>query len=315
MVPSLRPGTWTLGAVLGGQVQVTLEPGQRVEVQLQLAAGMQLEGRIHAGGMGLADVKVQACLEAAERRSRRTVSTRSDLDGRYALALPGGGEYTLHFQMRTGPWVTRPLSVSVGDTPRMDVDFGTGCLAGRIVDVDQRPLPDDLSISITRDGVYAGALDVDSDGRFTFTPLSAGNYLLKTDSEFALPSDLTVELASGELRDDVEFVLPLAGLVWGTARVAGGAPFVGYAHLRRIDGGTAYYVAEIEQHEFEFPPLEPGGWRLDLATFPEPLLGPGEGRRGEPGAALPWLGGTRFQLEALQSLELEIAAEQPASGP
>jgi len=307
----LQSGLWTLRAEPGLELQVGVAPAQQVELSLRLAATPMLVGRTHAGGIDLTQVKVQAVRTREDGKPGQRVSTRSGIGGRYALALPGTGDYTLDFAAREGPWIERSIRVQPGDAPLLDVDFGTALLAGRLLGADRRPLAERTLISLVRDDVHAGSFQVDAEGRFSCAPLIAGRYRLHAQPELCLPLDETVELEPGEQRDDLEFVLQPAGRVTGTVRVDSGEPFVGFVHLRRTDGTPGYHVSDVEEGWFECAPLEPGGWRLDLATFPEELLGRGEGRRGEPGVELPLLGTQSFQIEASQTLELEVAARMP----
>ncbi|MCB9896936.1 MAG: carboxypeptidase regulatory-like domain-containing protein [Planctomycetes bacterium] len=307
----LRPGAWTLSVAPELELGVTLAPAEVVPLALRLPPTPSAEGFVHAGPEPLGQVRVSAQRVAADGSSDgRPVSTRSGIGGRFALTLPGAGDYHVAFTLRDGPNLFRNVRVRDGDAPVLDVDFGTGRLAGRVLVGNAPPAGDDsLSCSLSAHGEMRGFLDLDASGRFAFAPLPADTYTLSLRGHHVLPVEQTVVLGAGEQRDDLEFVLRPAATLHGFVRDAAGVPWDGFLHLRRTDGGDGYEVVEVDDGEFWSDPIAPGAWSLDAADFGDKELGRGEGLRGEPGVELPRLAERQLDLAPLESRELDLTLE------
>ncbi len=313
VVANVSPGRWRVTAEPGGETEVEVAAGDVVEVALRLDAPQHVAGRVTRGGLPFPLVRVEARRLTVDGEVDRNVgpSTRTVGDGTYALELPGPGAWWLSFAPRDGPRRTERLVVATGDSPVVDVEFGTGRIAGRVaVGADGAPPREAPLVWLASGDEHHGSVRLDERGGFAFEPLRAGTYVVSGGNALVAPfaSD-PVTLAEGERVEGLVLVTELAALVEGHVLHADGTPFVGFVHLRRTDGEPEYRVEEIDTDDglYLSEGLPPGRWRLDLASFPEAELGVPV--RGEPGAELPRLGGATFDLAPGEARELDVLAE------
>jgi len=200
----------------------------RWRIELDDLAAMDVD--VIAGGVALAELVVPRwpavrglVMQAGEPRSATvwcraleegepesvlgTASWRavSEDDGSYAFAIRGSGRHAVWATLREGG-VTREVVVDVspGEVVRVDLEFGTGSLRGRVVRAeDGAPVPRAPVGIAGSQGVKA-----DDDGRFVLDGLLPGPCDVQVRADGRAPGGLSgVVLGDGELRDAVEIVL------------------------------------------------------------------------------------------------------------
>ncbi|RST19925.1 carboxypeptidase regulatory-like domain-containing protein, partial [Streptomyces sp. WAC04770] len=144
-------------------------------------------------------------------------------DGRYALSVPGAGNYVLI--AAAGGHQPQAVSVTVGDRPvELDVVLGgAGRLAGSVLTADGEPVPDAAVTLTDVRGEVVASTHTGREGGYVLTELVAGEYTLAAGAPAFRPAALPVSVqAARETRQDIE----LAGgaVLRGIVRAPDGRP-------------------------------------------------------------------------------------------
>lgn len=242
-------------------LEVVLEPESALEGRVLTAAGAP------AGGLWISMMRIDR-----QRLDLETSSGQTDADGRYRIGRLGPGAYEVHaFQGRGAPPVRTKISLSAGETRRLDLTLPPGDVRVEGTEasgLEPRRLPEEavpgqeepaegltLSGHLFLDGEPLAGAEVGVapaegggpqtsarsryDGGFTFERLQPGSLVL-------------VVLAGGmgqarkiELASDQDVTIDLrTGLVTGHVLTTGGQPVAGAAvALQGEDSGLAFSFA------------------------------------------------------------------------
>ncbi|MEU2293489.1 MULTISPECIES: MFS transporter [Streptomyces] len=189
-------------------------------------------------------------------------------DGRYALSVPGAGNYVLI--AAAGGHQPQAVSVTVGDRPvELDVVLGgAGRLAGSVLAADGEPVPDAaVTLTDVRGEVVASAR-TGREGGYVLTELVAGEYTLAAGAPAFRPAALPVSVqAARETRQDIE----LAGgaVLRGIVRAPDGRP-VEDARVTLLDaaGNAVRTLTTGPDGAFRFVDLSSGEYTVIAAGYP-----------------------------------------------
>ncbi|MFU0442082.1 MFS transporter [Streptomyces sp. BG2AG] len=189
-------------------------------------------------------------------------------DGRYALSVPGAGNYVLI--AAAGGHQPQAVSVTVGDRPvELDVVLGgAGRLAGSVLAADGEPVPDAaVTLTDVRGEVVASAR-TGREGGYVLTELVAGEYTLAAGAPAFRPAALPVSVqAARETRQDIE----LAGgaVLRGIVRAPDGRP-VADARVTLLDaaGNAVRTLTTGPDGAFRFVDLSSGEYTVIAAGYP-----------------------------------------------
>ncbi|MET9927216.1 MULTISPECIES: MFS transporter [unclassified Streptomyces] len=189
-------------------------------------------------------------------------------DGRYALSVPGAGNYVLI--AAAGGHQPQAVSVTVGDRP-VDVDVvlgGAGRLAGSVLTADGAPVRDAAVTLTDVRGEVVASTRTGREGGYVISELVAGEYTLAASAPAHRPAALPVSVqAARETRQDIE----LAGgaVLRGVVRATGGRP-VEDARVTLLDaaGNVVDTLTTGPDGSFRFVDLSSGEYTVIAAGYP-----------------------------------------------
>ncbi|MFJ9048796.1 MFS transporter [Streptomyces bacillaris] len=189
-------------------------------------------------------------------------------DGRYALSVPGAGNYVLI--AAAGGHQPQAVSVTVGDRPvELDVVLGgAGRLAGSVLAADGAPVPDAAVTLTDVRGEVVASTRTGREGGYVLTELVAGEYTLAAGAPAFRPAALPVSVqAARETRQDIE----LAGgaVLRGIVRAPDGRP-VEDARVTLLDaaGNAVRTLTTGPDGAFRFVDLSSGEYTVIAAGYP-----------------------------------------------
>ncbi|MER7747099.1 MFS transporter [Streptomyces bacillaris] len=189
-------------------------------------------------------------------------------DGRYALSVPGAGNYVLI--AAAGGHQPQAVSVTVGDRPvELDVVLGgAGRLAGSVLTADGEPVPDAAVTLTDVRGEVVASTRTGREGGYVLTELVAGEYTLAAGAPAFRPAALPVSVqAARETRQDIE----LAGgaVLRGIVRAPDGRP-VEDARVTLLDaaGNAVRTLTTGPDGAFRFVDLSSGEYTVIAAGYP-----------------------------------------------
>ncbi|MFT9785766.1 MFS transporter [Streptomyces rhizosphaericola] len=189
-------------------------------------------------------------------------------DGRYALSVPGAGNYVLI--AAAGGHQPQAVSVTVGDRP-VELDMvlgGAGRLAGSVLAADGAPVPDAAVTLTDVRGEVVASTRTGREGGYVLTELVAGEYTLAAGAPAFRPAALPVSVqAARETRQDIE----LAGgaVLRGIVRAPDGRP-VEDARVTLLDaaGNAVRTLTTGPDGAFRFVDLASGEYTVIAAGYP-----------------------------------------------
>jgi len=256
---SLRPGPYILtvrdrdGARWSGQ-EVTVD--RRSEIFSVFLDFVPLEGRVLAG-----EEPLTSDLWFGGRKGLVSFKMSTDEDGHFIGVLPRSGNWRVDLRSRDGE-ITRTFyevevpSPSANEPAWVALELGSGLVEGRVVDESSQDVPGALVLLLSGEGTGFRAEKIsDTEGRFSFGGLSAGNYMIRAyrQSEVGIESS---EVEAVQLVDDDSESLahqirlgrqsvvngkvmapqgPISGASVTAYPTQGGRPVAGFAPQSRTD--------------------------------------------------------------------------------
>ena len=271
----LAAGTYAVR--VSGEFVATLElaPGEERELELPAARGARIEGRISSAGQPLAGWTVSAYGNV----TGSPPAAVSDEQGRFELALPGGGSWRPRLTLlhdgrvrRQGPELA-PVQIEPGGVALLDVVLPSASIAVRLVD-EQGAAVTDLAVSIKR--VDAGAehsetygvrQHPDEQGTARADYLRAGTWQVEVPHgwTWTAVAGEPFELADGAAYVHPDLVLRRACTVRGHAWAAPGVLAGDDVELLFIDDeGQREQTVIDDDGSFDISWLPPGRWQVVL---------------------------------------------------
>ncbi len=275
------PGTYQLSAVEGAQepLPVEVRAGETRSLKLSLPGRPLLQGRVHAGGVGVVGIIVSASSDEEEERA--VVSVATDATGRFSVALPRAGTYRVHADMPGQPG-------RVGDAPddevvqaawnaRVDVELELpgGRIAGVVIDGRSQAPAAGLTLVLRRASESAAPDDpprlvnTDALGAFSLPYLPAGTYTLDALwGDFIAPDWPPIELGANEQRLDLDLSAVRGASISGFVSSADGVVAEGLALVaRRLDPPGTIEVS-TRAGRYWFRGLQAGTYDIERADSP-----------------------------------------------
>ncbi|MBL8861437.1 MAG: carboxypeptidase regulatory-like domain-containing protein [Planctomycetes bacterium] len=193
-------------------------------------------------------------------------AAESDAAGRYELRLAEPGKYWATVSAAGFAGLSRQVQIPDVAEQVLDLDLGSGRIAGRVLDSEGRPLAGvhvqlgSESRGAEDSGFSGGFAQTEGDGRFDFAGLLPGTYTLEAGLQYG-PAERTthapkrvtgVVLDPGGTRTDLEIRLERGGTLIVRVRDSQGAPAAGarvrwMAEARQLDvQADAAGIARLE---------------------------------------------------------------------
>jgi hypothetical protein len=187
----LVPGTWRIEAGAGErrpvQRQLQLAAGEQAELDLELADGATLSGRVTVDNQPLAGLRVVLTPDGGE--------TRTGGDGSFTVRDVRLGTYTLEVTLDGGLSWQQPVGVEGDQT--VEIEIATGVVAGRVTS-EQGPV---AGVRVTAQGpagTPTPGVVTDDDGAYRFPRLLPGRYRLRTHTGGAADATAEVTVTAGD---------------------------------------------------------------------------------------------------------------------
>lgn len=204
VIEGLTPGTWTVAASADGrssrgEVEVTTVGAT---LDLEFPRGVAVAGKVVVNGEPGAGFQVSI----GPRSGGVVVFATTDANGSFRLegVASGTSELVVH---RMGGALRSKEALEVGDQDLLDVvvELGSAAVEGRVVDLTGKPVAE-ATVRVL-DAVSGSAWSASSaaDGRFTASPVQAGNSTLVVQAKGYAAQRRDANLVVGEtLRADFE---------------------------------------------------------------------------------------------------------------
>ncbi|MEL6714181.1 MAG: carboxypeptidase-like regulatory domain-containing protein, partial [Planctomycetota bacterium] len=228
------------------------------DIELQLGTGRSIGGSVvDADGAGLADLEVQAVVDAAQLMGVGAMTamsgprgrTRTDAEGAFEVTGLGAGPFTVRAFDADGAVVARADDVAPETDGLVLHAMTPATIAGRVVDDSDRTVPG-VEIRLARvSSAQIGEVRIErraarsaEDGTFTFGDLSEGTYELwvRTETHATLETQ-RVRVVHDEPTAPLELVAPRAASASGVVADANGRPKAG-ALVTYFDSSRSLYT-------------------------------------------------------------------------
>jgi EmrB/QacA subfamily drug resistance transporter len=240
-----------------------------------------------AGGRGLSG----AVLTLIDPSGRQIGQTSTAAEGTYRLSAPASGPYVLI--AAAAGYEPKAASITV-QSAELEFDLaltGGARLSGIIRGADDAlPVPGALVTLIEPDGSVIGSTTTDSEGRYCFDAVSAGQYTLSVSHPEHQPVAVATTVPSdGPAAHDIQLVA--AAELSGTIRGPGNGPVDG-ARVSLLDshGGVVDTTITDDSGRYRFVGVRPGDYTLVAAGYAsaaQPLVWTAERLRHDIGLPHP----------------------------
>lgn len=266
-VDNVPAGEMTLVAQLAGtsrsaRQKVVLEEGvSEVVADLEFVTGYQLTGTVYKS----AQLEVGMPLNLSAVNATYHASTTTGSDGTFLFEDLQAGKYRLHLgDWRTQFRQTEELEIDGDEDLRIDLEVAR--LSGRVLDSDGQPLAGVQVIGVQ--GLRQVRVAGDSVGRFNMNEINTGPWELRFRRSGYGTETVRVELAAGEIRDDLEVRLePVSGLTL-EVRGPGGRPAT-QIHVSFSNGQGQQVGGTFQgdnRGQFIVNVVPDGAWQMVLAS-------------------------------------------------
>ncbi len=184
-------------------------------------APILVRGVIRASGpLAGTEVEFATGSDPRERLDRMT-RTRADSSGKYAVRLAVGGMYAVVVSVRGRATLHTSVQVTDAAEQVIDIELGTGRIAGRVLTQDGAPVGDAMvivrpgAVDVERHGTSRSDVLTASDGTFEVLALMPGTYSVRAVSDGVKSNRFEMltggvdsfALADGQDRDGIEIRL------------------------------------------------------------------------------------------------------------
>ena len=262
--------------------QVVLEEGRPTHVVLGSPPidPVQVHGHVRSAGEPLE--MALSFYPGSGRVTTGAVNTVSEPDGSYRTSLPAPGAWIVAVQEVSADPDRQRILEYHREVPdggaELDFDLPTGRVSGLVLGPGGAPAAGAPVLAVRAeaprsDSLWGGQLAIqrtDARGHFEVRHLAAGPYLIAAGGAGlghpATPrfgrASVTLQLAAGQVRDDLRLELPAPGAVRVLVRGPDGAPFPGATVFARGPDGMAVdgysTVVSDGQGAALYPGLSPG---------------------------------------------------------
>ncbi|MCC6409257.1 MAG: carboxypeptidase regulatory-like domain-containing protein, partial [Planctomycetes bacterium] len=240
--------------------------GRRSSVVIGRADGVaiRVSGRVTAGSKPVEGASVSFHFRGKDEDAGNRWE-RTDGEGRYELVLDRPGPWGVSVNAG-GSSQQATLEVPLAPTFTHDVTFGTGSIAGTVLDPDRKPIAG-LGVALLEeggenDGSNVGWARTDGRGRYTFANVSAGRYRITTrdlngdSGGFAPGLRDGVQLATGQKLEGQDLQLAAGGKL--DVRIVG----------VEFTGDLWVQVADARDENLAYENLETGSRRIEIDSLP-----------------------------------------------
>jgi len=243
------------------------------DVAIELFGPVAFEGRV-VDDLGEPVTAFELDVRSTEEGGARESATFQHADGRFRFARVGPGEWRVEAEAEGHTQAEETVVV----LPAEGVDLvlrldRVARVAGRVVGADGAPAPG--ATVRARDGSgapggwgmgWAPAVEADGEGRFRFEDLEPGSYeLVAQAADWADSRKLSVELAPGQVRENVLLALRVGGRIEGAVYSDAGDPVAGQnvTYGENAMGFAARGATETDGGgRFAFDHVTPGEWSV-----------------------------------------------------
>ncbi len=255
----LRPGEYELLAFQQGvglaRLVAVLPAGQDlVNADMAFSPAGQISGTVIGAVTGLPIEGARIWMADA---SPLADPVTTDADGRYVMVGVPAGQYGVHIDATGYLEVSQEVEVLEDATVIIDINLrSAGVVAGQLLTPAADPIRA-MHITLVKDGGAAGTVMSDDQGRFEFSDLSDGEYLLAIDERAGL-SMWRQELTLDGTRNDYDLPLVLhLGIISGTLYDTGGTVPQPDVPVRLMRQGEIYEETHTDEAgEFVFFALD-----------------------------------------------------------
>ena len=243
---SLAPGRWQVsanftpgGSRYTGQSQsVELTAGQTITVDFREASG-RIFGVVARAGAPLPGADVSAYAQSQSGQPSSQGNAQTNAQGQYECLGLAPGKYNVTAYLRTpsgrsGAQVQQQVELAENESREVNLTIPTGAIRGVVVrEADSTAVSGARGSGQRQQGAesspfsyYAGDVQTDADGRFEMVGLGAGKYRLSAregSGGTSTTGAVDVELAEGQVLEDVKITLGSGGTLEGTVAIAGQA--------------------------------------------------------------------------------------------
>jgi len=288
------------GETLGTPVRVVVEAGEVVPLDLTRPQSARIDGRVLAGGEPVPGAHVALQRDGTFVPLTVAEATAGE-DGRYAFEEVDPGEYTVQCLL-TGAAIEKTAEVAVdpGEQASADLVFGTGTIAGRVLDagtgegvadvtVEVAPVQDvepsggtpqsrfvvetrmvgpggGSGMRMTLGGGAASSVRTDADGAYRVRYLDAGEYSVSAEGAGYLRGEIgPVAVEEGARAEADALRLERGGVVRGTVVAAETGSRLDEVPVRLVgDDGSFRTMTHTDAGDFLFEGLPAGGYTVEV---------------------------------------------------
>jgi hypothetical protein len=247
---------------------VEVPAGQSIRVDLELAAGVAVRGRVTHEGKPMAGVRVVFAVE-----SGLSGSATSRADGGYEVELPAAGTYQIFAHANTVSTGNAQLVREVRGGDTIDIELREQVVEGSVVDAATRQPLEGVTVTLVPVGSpmqsFTGETFTDANGRFRMLTASSGAYRLIAWGPGYAHNAQDVQLGSGRAAD-VAFEMSRSGeLRVRVIDAKSGVPLNVYLTVQTAEGmflplraeqsgDQASYIFSIAAGKYRITAMAPG---------------------------------------------------------